>query len=69
MEEELEGLASFFAKAELPTSIWLNESAEITDVPKFIESHIETVKHGIGKKSAIPYLERLGILKQIIENL
>lgn len=62
----LDEIESFFANAKLPESIRLNEASEITDVPKFIEGHIETARHNEGGKSALPYLDRLRELKDLL---
>jgi hypothetical protein len=63
---ELDEIERYFKEVELPESIRLNEASEITDVPKFIESHIETVRHNEDRKVSLPYLDRLRELKDLL---
>ena len=61
-------LEKFFSEIELPTQpVKLNSCSTITDCSLFIESHIQTVKATIGKKTFLPYLQRLQDFKQLIE--
>lgn len=60
-------LENYFASIELPTQpIKLNRCSTITDCSLFIESHFTTVKANNGKRTFLPYLNRLQELKQIL---
>ncbi len=62
----INGLETFFAGATLPdVPIKLNEYTTVTDVSKFIHSHINTVKANNGKQTFLPYLNRLQELKNL----
>jgi hypothetical protein len=56
---KLSELEEFFSKIDLPTEIRLNNWTTITDVPKCINSHIETLKNNPGNKAFMPYYIRL----------
>lgn len=60
-------LENFFASIELPTQpVKLNGCSTITDCSLFIESHFATVKANNGKRTFLPYLNRLQELKQVL---
>lgn len=60
-------LENYFASIELPTQpVKLNQCSTITDCSKFIESHFATVKNYNGKRTFLPYLNRLQELKQVL---
>ncbi|GAB4471366.1 MAG: DUF6371 domain-containing protein [Thermoflexibacter sp.] len=66
-EQEISELESYFASIELPTHpVRLNECSTITDCSLFIESHFATVKGNNGKRTFLPYLNRLQELKQVL---
>lgn len=53
-------LETFFKELQLPAkSVKLNEYSKITDLSKFIDSHMATVKANNGNKTFLPYLDRL----------
>ena len=59
-------LENYFNSIELPTQpIKLNACITITDCSLFIESHFLTVKANNGKRTFLPYLNRLQELKQV----
>ena len=59
-------LENYFANIELPTHpVRLNQHSTITDINIFIESHFATVKANNGKRTFLPYLNRLQELKQV----
>ena len=59
-------LENYFASIELPTQpIKLNRCSTITDCSLFIKSHFATVKANNGKRTFLPYLNRLQELKQV----
>lgn len=60
-------LENYFASIELPTQpVKLNRCSTITDCSLFIESHFATVKVNNGKRTFLPYLNRLQELKQVL---
>lgn len=60
-------LENYFAGIELPTQpIKLNGCSIIKDCSLFIESHFATVKGNNGKRTFLPYLNRLQELKQVL---
>ena len=60
-------LENYFASIELPTQpVKLNRCSTITDCSIFIESHFATVKANNGKRTFLPYLNRLQELKKLI---
>ena len=60
-------LENYFAGIELPTQpVKLNRCSTITDCSLFIESHFATVKANNGKRTFLPYLNRLQELKQVL---
>ena len=66
-EQDITELENYFASIELPTQpVKLNRCSTITDWYLFIESHFATVKANNGKRTFLPYLNRLQELKQIL---
>ncbi len=64
---EIAELESYFANLEPPTQpIKLNQCSMITDYSLFIESHFARVKANNGKRTFLPYLNRLQELKQVL---
>jgi hypothetical protein len=62
-------LESYFASIELPTQpIKPNQYSTITDCSLFIRGHLTTVKANNGKRTFLPYLNRLKELKQVLTN-
>lgn len=60
-------LESYFAGIELPTQpVKLNKCSTIKDCSLFIESHFATVKANNGKRTFLPYLNRLQELKEVL---
>jgi hypothetical protein len=63
-------LENYFASIELPTQpVKLNRCSTITDCSLFIESHFATVKTNNGKRTFLPYLNRLQELKQVLTKI
>lgn len=58
---------NYFANIKLPTQpVKLNKCSKITNCSLFIESHFATVKANSGKRTFLPYLNRLQELKQVL---
>lgn len=65
--KEIEELEKFFKKIKIPnTSVQLNPYSFISDIPKFIKSHLSIVKGNNGNLTFSPYLSRLQELKDIV---
>lgn len=61
-------LKAFFNSIDLPSGeIRLSESEVITDVQKFITSHLSYVKRYNGRMTFEPYLLRLEKMKNILD--
>ena len=60
-------LETYFNSIDLPKEIRLTKQEYITDVSKFIRSHITIYKANEGKRKFKPYLDRLESLKQILK--
>ena len=64
---DISSLETFFTSTRLPTTpIKLDQCSTITNVPLFIKAHLETVQNNNGKHAYLPYLERLRLLKSIL---
>lgn len=65
--QNISELENYFASIDIPTQpIKLNQHSTIKDCSQFIESHIATAKANNGKRTFLPYLDRLQELKQIL---
>jgi hypothetical protein len=66
-EQDITELENYFAGIALPTQpVKLNPYSTITNCFLFIESHFATVKANNGKRTFLPYLNRLQELKQVL---
>lgn len=66
-EQGITELENYFEGIELTTHpIKLNECSTITNCSLFIESHLATVKANNGKRTFLPYLNRLQEMKQVL---
>jgi hypothetical protein len=66
-EQDITELENYFAGIAVPTQpVKLNPYSTITNCPLFIESHFATVKANNGKRTFLPYLNRLQELKQVL---
>jgi len=66
-EQGITELEKYFAGIKLPTQpVKLNKCSTITNCSLFIESHFATVKANNGKRTFLPYLNRLQELKQVL---
>ena len=65
--KQIQELENYFARIELSTQpIKLNPYSTIAECSLFIESHFATVKANNGKRTFLPYLNRLQELKQVL---
>lgn len=66
-EQDITELENYFAGIALPPQpVKLNQCSTITNCSLFIESHFATVKANNGKRTFLPYLNRLQELKQVL---
>ena len=66
-EQDITELEKYFAGITLPTQpVKLNGCSTIIKCSLFIESHFATVKANNGKRTFLPYLNRLQELKQVL---
>jgi hypothetical protein len=64
---DIEALKSYFSSIDLPSHpIRLNQCSKIENVSKFIHSHLTVIKANNGKRTFLPYFERLQELKVIL---
>ena len=67
LEKELQSLQDYFNTIALPDTIRLNPCSMINNLPKFVHSHLDSIRFSNGNEHAIPYLERLYELKQLLQ--
>jgi hypothetical protein len=66
-EQDITDLENYFTNITLPTQpVKLNRRSTIINCSLFIESHFATVKANNGKRTFLPYLNRLQELKQVL---
>jgi len=66
-ERNIAELETYFTGIILPKEpIEICQGSTITDIPKFIDSHLAIVKTYNGKRTFLPYLTRLFELKQYL---
>ena len=69
-EQDITELENYFAGIALPTQpVKLNRCSTITNCSLFIESHFATVKANNGKRTFLPYLNRLEQFKEILTQM
>lgn len=66
-DQEIEALEKYFSGIKIPQEeIKLSEYQTVTDVNKFVQSHLSTVKRHNGKFHYTPYLNRLQELQGVL---
>lgn len=60
-------LETFFAAATLPKEL-NTPTGRITDVPLFVETHLQYVRANNNNKTFLPYAERLRELQNILKH-
>lgn len=66
-EQDITELENYFAEITLPTQpVKFKQGETITNISSFIENHFATVKANNGKRTFLPYLNRLQKLKQVL---
>lgn len=67
MHIDIGKMEAFFANITLPNQIKLSECEYISDLPKMVDSHIQTIKSNKDKAFIIPYVERLRKVAQLLK--
>lgn len=66
-EQDITELENYFSVITLPSQpVKLNSYSIVSDIPLFVESRFATVKTNNGKRTFLPYLNRLQELKQVL---
>lgn len=65
-EKQLSELESFFAKASLPKTVQLDAGTTITNVAKFVDSHLAVLRNNMDKPIYEVFYQRLEQLKEKI---
>ena len=68
-QERVNRLSQFFETANLPNILELSTCAKITDVQKFVQSHLSVIQSQQNKGTYLPYLERLEQIEQLIKEI
>jgi len=66
-DQQISDLDNFFKVAALPGILRLNGCSQIIDVPLFVQSHLSILKGQNGNDRYLPYMDRLSLLKTLIE--
>lgn len=67
-EKDLSELEQFFGIAKLPAEVQLDGGTKITDVPRFIESHLEVLRNNNDKPIYEVFYQRLLKLKSLVQS-
>jgi hypothetical protein len=62
-DKEIEELKTFLQNRDLPTKIELNNFITAINPKLFVDTHLSMIEENNGKKTFLPYLERLKQLK------
>jgi hypothetical protein len=65
-EKQIDELGTFFAKAKLPTTVDLDAGSKVTNVPAFIQSHLNVLRSNPDKPIYEVFYNRLVRLKELI---
>lgn len=65
-EKQLSELEAFFAKKKLPKEVQLDAGAKITDVSRFVESHLTVLRNNLDMTIYEVFYQRLIQLKEKI---
>jgi len=68
-EQEINELEQYFKNISLPTQpVIYYQCSTIINIRCFLETHFETLKANHGKRTFLPFLNRLQILKNLLKN-
>jgi hypothetical protein len=65
-EKQIDDLDTFFKTAKFPTTVQLDEGSKITNVPTFIQSHLNVLRANPDKPINDVFYSRLMRLKELI---
>jgi len=65
---KLDEIEAYLKDAELPEYIQLSNAERVTDVRKFVNSHIGTLRANSGNRTFLPYYNRLLALVKILQH-
>jgi hypothetical protein len=65
---KLDEIEAYLKDAELPEYIQLSNAERITDVRKFVNSHISTLRANSGNRTFLPHYNRLLALVKILQH-
>jgi len=65
--EDIEQMEQYFKSIDLNQTVQLEPFATITNLKKFIECHLSIVKAQNGKRTFLPYMERLNKVKELLK--
>lgn len=65
---KLDEIEAYLKDAELPEYIQLSNVEKVTDVQKFVNSHISILRANSGKRTFLPYYNRLLALVKILQH-
>ena len=68
MIKPFDRLKEQLAVKTIPESIMIDVGSTITDIPKFIKSHIKYLDNNPGKLVYLPYYDRLVLLNKLIDD-
>ncbi len=67
--EDIKELQTFFSSITLPETIQLSAHEKITDVKQMVKSHLNYIAQNAENKTFEPYLQRLRILKNKLQEI
>jgi len=67
-EKELNELEQFFKSTTLPKEIQLTRDQRVSDVKKFIDSHLQVCRGNLNNKAFQSFYDRLVKLKDLLQN-
>jgi hypothetical protein len=65
---KLEEIETYLNSVPLPEYITIQRGEHITDVRKFVDSHISTLRANSGNRTFLPYYNRLLALVKILQH-
>lgn len=69
LPNEIQELVTYFSNcSELPENLMYREYVNITDIPKFIEGHLNYVVANHHKRGFQPYLDRLKEIRDLLQS-
>lgn len=66
-DKQIEELETFFAKAKLPVTLHLESGVMISEVIRFVASHLAVLKHNADKPIYEVFYDRLLKAKELIQ--